>query len=109
MPFPPDGKPPLAARLRVARLGAFRLAYAPQVSRLTQAVAEARVVHEAPLRATQVPVEVFTDPHVGMRATQLAVEVVEPYIATLRLTQGAVEVFIIPPPCYNGQFPVDTV
>src|SRR5262245_4691286 len=109
MPFPPDGKPPTAARLRVARLNGFRLAYAPQMARLTQASTEVAVVHEAPLRATQEPVEVLVEHKAPLRATQLAVEAATPYSATLRLTQGAIEVYVIPPPCYNGQFPVDQV
>jgi hypothetical protein len=109
MPFPPDGKPPTAARLKVARLGAFRLAYAPTPARLTQATLETLQVHAAPLRATQIPVEVLAAGTSELRLTQAAVEVQRASIATLRLTQGAVEVFLLPPPCFNGAFPIDSV
>lgn len=109
MPFPPDGKPPTHARLHVGRLGAFRLAYAPAPSRLTQAAVEAHVEHHAPLRLTQVPVEVLVEHEAPLRVTQAAVEVATKIIPPVRLTQAAVEVFLIPPPCYNGAFPVDTV
>ena len=76
--------------------------------RATHLFAEVYIPVVAGLRATQLAVEVFHPRLVPVQATQAVVEYFEGRSAATHATQVAVEVFVVPVPCVDGSFPIDS-